>query len=92
MGVSQQNLAAELGVQQLSSGQSLEAQRANQQAALQAGQTRLGAAQGLGGLAQTFGGLGTQQLAGELDVLKTQGAFGDLQRSICSATDRCTTQ
>jgi hypothetical protein len=54
----------------------------NQQAALQAGQTRLGAAQGLGGLAQTFGGLGTQQLAGELDVLKTQGAFGDLQRSV----------
>jgi hypothetical protein len=49
---------------------------------LQAGQTRLGAAQGLGGLAQTFGGLGTQQLAGELDVLKTQGAFGDLQRSV----------
>ena len=82
MGVSQQNLAAKLGVQQLSSGQSLEAQRANQQAALQAGQTRLGAAQGLGGLAQTFGGLGTQQLAGELDILKTQGAFGDLQRSI----------
>jgi hypothetical protein len=38
--------------------------------------------QGLGGLAQTFGGLGTQQLAGELDVLKTQGAFGDLQRSV----------
>jgi hypothetical protein len=82
MGVSQQNLAAQLGVQQLGSGQSLEAQRANQQAALQAAQTRLGAAQGLGGLAQTFGGLGTQQLAGELDVLKTQGAFGDLQRSV----------
>jgi hypothetical protein len=82
MGVSQQNLAAQLGVQQLGSGQSLDAQRANQQAALQAGQTRLSAAQGLGGLAQTFGGLGTQQLAGELDVLKTQGAFGDLQRSI----------
>ena len=51
-------------------------------AGLQAGQTRLAAAQGLGGLASTFGGLGTQQLAGELDVLKTQGAFGDLQRSI----------
>jgi hypothetical protein len=51
-------------------------------AGLQAGQTRLAAAQGLGGLAQTFGGLGTQQLAGELDVLKTQGAFGDLQRSV----------
>jgi hypothetical protein len=51
-------------------------------AGLQAGQTRLAASQGLGGLAQTFGGLGTQQLAGELDVLKTQGAFGDLQRSV----------
>jgi hypothetical protein len=51
-------------------------------AGLQAGQTRLAAAQGLGGLAQTFGGLGTQQLAGEIDVLKTQGAFGDLQRSV----------
>jgi hypothetical protein len=51
-------------------------------AGLQVGQTRLAAAQGLGGLAQTFGGLGTQQLAGELDVLKTQGAFGDLQRSV----------
>jgi hypothetical protein len=61
----------------------MEAERLNQASALQAGQTRLGAAsQGLGGLAQTFGGLGTQQLAGELDVLKTQGAFGDLQRSI----------
>ena len=60
----------------------MEAERLNQAGALQAGQTRLGAAQGLGGLAQTFGGLGTQQLAGELDVLKTQGAFGDLQRSI----------
>ena len=33
-------------------------------------------------MAQIFGGLGTQQLAGELDVLKTQGAFGDLQRSV----------
>jgi hypothetical protein len=61
-------------------------------AGLQAGQTRLAAAQGLGGLAQTFGGLGTQQLAGELDVLKTQGAFGDLQRSICATADGCTTR
>lgn len=60
----------------------MEAERANQAAGLQAAQQRLGAAQGLGGLAQTFGGLGTQQLAGELDILKTQGAFGDLQRSI----------
>ena len=82
MGVGQQNLAAALGVQQLGAGQSLEAQRANQQAALQAGQQRLGAATGLTNLAQTFGGLGTQQLAGELDITKTIGAFGDLQRGI----------
>ena len=75
LGVGQQNLAAALGVQQLGAGQSLEAQRANQAAQLQA-------AQGLGGLAQTFGGLGTQQLAGELDVTKTLGAYGDLQRAI----------
>ena len=82
MGVGTQNLQAALGVQQLGAGQSLEAQRANQAAALQAGQQRLGAAQGLTGLAQTLGGLGTQQLAGELDVTKTIGAFGDLQRGI----------
>jgi hypothetical protein len=75
LGVGQQNLAAALGVQQLGAGQSLEAQRANQAAQLQA-------ASGLGGLAQTFGGLGTQQLAGQLDVTKTLGAYGDLQRAI----------
>ena len=51
-------------------------------AGFQAAQQRQAAATGLGQLAQTFGGLGTQQLAGELDILKTQGAFGDLQRSI----------
>ena len=82
MGTSQANLQAALGVQQLGAGQSLEAQRANQAAALQAAQQRQAAAQGLGGLASTFGGLGTQQLAGQLDILKTQGAFGDLQRAI----------
>ena len=43
---------------------------------------RMGAAQGLGGLASTFGGLGTQRLAGELDLTKTLGAYGDLQRGI----------
>lgn len=51
-------------------------------AGFQAGQARQAAATGLGQLAQTFGGLGTQQLAGELDILKTQGAYGDLQRSL----------
>jgi hypothetical protein len=78
----QANLQASLGVQQLGAGQSLQAQQSNQQAALQAAQQRLAASQGLGGLAGTFGQLGTQQLAGQLDLLKTQGAFGDLQRAI----------
>ena len=78
----QANLQSALGVQQLGAGQNLAAQQANQQAGLQAAQTRLGAAQGLGGLAGMFGQLGTQQLAGQLDLLKTQGAFGDLQRNI----------
>ena len=78
----QANLQASLGVQQLGAGQSLSAQQANQQAALQAAQQRLAASQGLSGLAGTFGQLGTQQLAGQLDLTKTQGAFGDLQRAI----------
>lgn len=82
MNVNQQNLAAALGVQQLGSGQSLEAQRANQAAALQAAQQRGQAAQGLGNLAQTMGGIGSQQLAGELDVLKSLGAYGDFQRNL----------
>jgi hypothetical protein len=71
----EQNLAAALGVQQLGAGQSLEAQRANQASQLQ------GAA-GLTNLAQTMGGLGTQQLAGELDITKTMGAYGDLERAL----------
>ena len=71
----EQNLASALGVQQLGAGQSLEAQRSNQAAQLQ------GAA-GLTGLAQTMGGLGTQQLAGELDITKTMGAYGDLERAL----------
>lgn len=82
MGVNQQNLAAALGVQQFGAGQSLEAQRANQAAALQAAQQRGQAAQGLGNLAQTMGGIGSQQLAGELDVLKSLGAYGDFQRNL----------
>lgn len=71
----QANLNAALGVQQLGAGQSMEAQRANQAA-------QLAAAQGLGNLGQIYGGLGTQELAAELDILKTQGAYGDLQRAI----------
>ena len=57
--------------------------RAARQAAEQANlQGQLQGAAGLGSLAQTFGGLGTQQLAGQLDLTKTMGAFGDLQRGI----------
>jgi hypothetical protein len=82
MGVGQQNLAAALGVQQLGAGQSLEAQRANQAAALQAAQQRAQASTGLAGLAGTMGGLGTQQLAGQMDVTKAIGAYGDLERAI----------
>lgn len=43
---------------------------------------QMGSAQGLGQLASTFGGLGTQRLAADLDLTKTLGAFGDLQRGI----------
>jgi hypothetical protein len=77
----QTNLQALLGVQQLGAGQSLEAQRANQAAQLQSAQGlgQLGAA--YGGLGQTFGALGTAQQASDIDRLKTQGAFGDLQRA-----------
>jgi hypothetical protein len=78
----QANLQSALGVQQLGAGQNLEAQRANQAAALQAAQLRLGATQGLGSLAGTLGQMGTQQLAGELDMTKMLGAYGDLQRGI----------
>ena len=57
--------------------------RQARQAAEQANLTaQLQGASGLAGLAQTFGGLGTQQLAGQLDITKTLGAYGDLQRGI----------
>ena len=60
----------------------LTAQQANQQAALQAAQQRLGAGQGLAGLAGTMGQLGVAQQASDLDRLKTMGAYGDLQRGV----------
>ena len=57
--------------------------RAARQAAEQANLTgQLQGASGLGQLASTFGALGTQQLAGQLDLTKTMGAFGDLQRGV----------
>jgi hypothetical protein len=78
----QANLQANLGVQQLGSAQSLEAQKANQAAAL-------AKAQGLNTVGQTYnqagstlGALGTGQQAAQMDIFKAQGAYGDLQRNI----------
>lgn len=42
---------------------------------------QLGQAAGYAGLGQTFGQLGTAQQASDIDRLKTQGAYGDLQRA-----------
>jgi hypothetical protein len=77
----QTNLQALLGIQQLGAGQSLEAQRANQAAQLQAAQGFGSLGQAYGGLGQIYGSLGTAQQASDIDRLKTQGAYGDLQRA-----------
>jgi hypothetical protein len=82
LGVSKDNLTAALDVQKLGAGQSLEAQRANQDAALAAARERGAASSGLLNLAQTMGDLGSRQLVAEQDILKTQGAFGDFERAI----------
>ena len=42
---------------------------------------QLGQAAGYTGLSQSLGGLGTAAQASDIDRLKTQGAFGDLQRA-----------
>ena len=81
MAANQANLQAALGVQQLGAGQSLESQRANQAAQLQAAQGYGALGQAYGGLGQIYGGLGTAQQASDIDRLKTQGAYGDLQRA-----------
>jgi hypothetical protein len=78
----QQNLQAMLGVQQLGSGQNLQAQTANQAAALQAAQQRAAAAQGLSSLSSNLTSQGVAQQAANLDLIKTQGAYGDLQRGV----------
>jgi hypothetical protein len=82
MTVGQQNLQALLGVQQLGAGQSMEAQRANQAAQIAAAQGLGQLGQTYGTLGQTYGQLGTAQQASDIDRLKTQGAYGDLQRGI----------
>lgn len=43
---------------------------------------QLSQAAGYGTMGQTLGALGTAQQASDIDRLKTQGAFGDLQKSI----------
>jgi hypothetical protein len=43
---------------------------------------QLGQAAGYGALGQNLGALGTAQGAADLDRIKTQGAYGDLQRSV----------
>jgi hypothetical protein len=68
------NLQAALGVQQLGAGQSLEAQKANQTAQLQA-------ATGLANLGDMYTRAGTAQQASDIDRLKTMGAYGDLERA-----------
>jgi hypothetical protein len=78
----QANLQAALGIQQLGAGQSLEAQRANQAARLQSAQGFGALGQAYGGLGQIYGSLGTAQQASDIDRLKTQGAYGDLQRGV----------
>lgn len=70
----QANLNAALGVQQLGATQSLDAQKANQLAQLQA-------ATGLTSLSDALTRSGTAQQASELDRIKTMGAYGDLERA-----------
>jgi hypothetical protein len=77
----QANLQARLGIQQLGAGQSLEAQRANQAADLAAAQGFGNLGQTYGTLGQGFGALATAKQASDIDRLKTQGAYGDLQRA-----------
>lgn len=74
--------AATMGREQYVAGQDLTAQQLNQAAGLQAAQQRQQALTGLGGLASTFGGLGTTEQAADLDRLKVTGAYGDLERGV----------
>ena len=43
---------------------------------------QLAQAQGYGSLGSTMGALGTAQEAGQMDIYKAQGAYGDLQRNV----------
>ena len=81
-GVNTQNLRAALDVQQLGSGQNLEAQKANQLAEMQAATQRATAAQGLGSLAGTTASIGIGRQAADIDRMKMLGSYGDLERGI----------
>ena len=78
----QANLQAQLGVQQLGSAQSLEAQKANQARDLARAQglSQVGSFYNQAG--STLGALGTAQGAAGMDIIKAQGAYGDLQRNV----------
>jgi hypothetical protein len=90
--VGQQNLAANLGVQQLGAGQNLQAQLANQQYGLNAQQLaeqsrQFGSSQGLEGLrtalsgASQLGGLGSTQFGQQKDIIGAQQAAGAMQQA-----------
>jgi hypothetical protein len=44
--------------------------------------SQLAQAAGYGQLGSTMGAVGTSQLAGQMDITKAQGAYGDLQRAV----------
>ena len=88
----QQNLAAQLGIQQLGAGQNLQSQLANQQAyqtaqALAANQQQFGANYGLQNLQQylaganQLGNLGTNQLAAQQGIINAQTTAGTQQQA-----------
>ena len=91
--VGAQNLAANLGVQQLGAGQNLQAQLANQAANQQMQQLReqsrqFGAGLNLQGLqtalqsAGQLGNLGAQQFQQRMDVNKLQSAYGGMEQAL----------
>ena len=90
--VGQQNLAAQLGIQQLGAGQNMQAQLANQQAMADAQRAfeqsrQFGANLGLQGSqaamqgAQTLGQLGGQQFGQQMDIMGRQADLGGQQRA-----------
>lgn len=88
----QQNLNAQLGVQQLGAGQNMQAQLANQQAAVQAQNAaeqsrQYGAGLGMQGIqtagqmAGQLGSLGQQQFGQQMDTARLQNQYGAQQQN-----------